>query len=96
MVPYGANIRTSRMILLSENITDNLFVQLPMSYGAGSVARFRWVKAPTSNDRLQDEPAVHWPPVKGRSWPVVAEQGPCTSGVFCFQGTATLGLVAAL
>ena len=25
--PYGANIRTSRMILLSDNITDNLFGQ---------------------------------------------------------------------
>ncbi len=25
--PYGANIRTSRMILLSGNITDNLFGQ---------------------------------------------------------------------
>ena len=24
--PYGANIRTGRMILLIENITDNLFV----------------------------------------------------------------------
>ncbi|MGB5535772.1 MAG: hypothetical protein WBN08_07710, partial [Thiogranum sp.] len=24
---YGANIRTNRMILLSNNITDNLFVQ---------------------------------------------------------------------
>jgi uncharacterized protein YjcR len=23
--PYGANIRTSRMIFLSDNITDNLF-----------------------------------------------------------------------
>jgi hypothetical protein len=54
VVPYGANIRTSRMILLSDNITENLFVQLPMSYGAGSVARLRWVKAPTSNDRIQD------------------------------------------
>jgi hypothetical protein len=26
-IPYGANIRTSRMILLSGNNTDNLFVQ---------------------------------------------------------------------
>jgi len=26
-IPYGAKIRTSRMILLSKNITDNLFVQ---------------------------------------------------------------------
>ncbi len=26
-VPYGANIRTNGMILLSNNITDNLFVQ---------------------------------------------------------------------
>ena len=26
-IPYGANIRTSRMILLLGNITDNLFVQ---------------------------------------------------------------------
>gem|GEM_PF-4852897 len=25
--PYGANIRTNRMILLSNNITDNLFWQ---------------------------------------------------------------------
>ena len=25
--PYGANIRTSRIILLSINITDNLFAQ---------------------------------------------------------------------
>ena len=25
--PYGANIRTSRMVLLSNNITDDLFVQ---------------------------------------------------------------------
>ena len=25
--PYGANIRTNRMILISENIADNLFVQ---------------------------------------------------------------------
>ena len=24
-IPYGANIRTNRMILLSNNITDNLF-----------------------------------------------------------------------
>jgi putative transposase len=29
---YGANIRTSRMILLSDDIADDLFVQLPMSY----------------------------------------------------------------
>jgi hypothetical protein len=39
-------------------------------------AQFRWVKAPTSNDRLQDEPAVHWPPVKDRSW-----RAPCKGGV---------------
>jgi len=26
-IAYGANIRTSRMILLLGNITDNLFVQ---------------------------------------------------------------------
>jgi hypothetical protein len=30
--PYGANIRTSRMILFPSNITDSLFVQCPMSY----------------------------------------------------------------
>jgi hypothetical protein len=26
-IPYGANIRTSRMILLSDDIADDLFVQ---------------------------------------------------------------------
>ena len=32
LIPYGANIRTNRMILLSHNITDNLFVQWPTLY----------------------------------------------------------------
>ena len=33
-------------------------------------AQFSQVKVPTSNDRLQDELAVHRPPVKGSSWPI--------------------------
>ena len=36
---YGANIRTNRMILLSINITDNLFVQCPMSFNRSRVVK---------------------------------------------------------
>jgi hypothetical protein len=40
--------------------------------GAGSAARFRWAKAPTSNDRLQNEPAVRRFSGNGNGWPVIA------------------------